>query len=186
MIIAILAFLFVTFLFSYLGICIVKEVKGRQKGWALLFVFAGWASIVAYAIKLAGLWEKPIDTSAPIPDWFMVPFCVLFLTAPLTIPLIMGIREIWRAGGRNSDLPPLFFDGETSIGFLYFVSLGLSFYLTDRFGIHMGWMYPISLPVLLVLFLAIASFFGTVCWLTTQLARRFSPAARRSRKIENK
>ena len=153
MIIAILAFLVVTFLFGSLGICIVKDVEGRQKGWALLFVFAGWASIVAYAIKLAGLWGKPLDTSAPIPDWFMIPFCVLFFTLPITFPFALGIYEIWQEGGKNSEFALPIFDDESSIGFLFAVSLGLSFYLTDRFGIHYGWSFPISLPILFLLFL---------------------------------
>jgi len=178
MLIGILAFLFVTFLFVCLGICIAKEVKGRQKIWAWLFVVAGWAAIVAYVTNLAGFWGKPMDTKSPTPDWFMIPFCVLFFTFPLTIPLVMGIREIWRDGGKNSDFMPSFFDDEAGIYILYVVSLGLSFCLTDRFGIHYGWSLPISFLVLAILFLSIASFVWSICWITIRLARRFSPASK--------
>ena len=119
MIIGIIAIL----LFVYLGFCIAKEAKCRQRAWALLFAFAGWASVVVYATNLAGFWGKTFDTSAPVSDGFMIPFCAIFFTLPLTIPLIVAIREIWRAGGGSSELPPLFFDEETSIGILYCVSL---------------------------------------------------------------
>ena len=186
MIIAVAAFLFVTFLFSCLGVCIAKGVKGRQKVWALLFTFAGWASVVAYAIKLAGFWGQPLDTSAPIPDWFMMPFCVIFLTLPITFPFALGIYEIWQEGGRNPDFALPIFDDESSIGVLYFVALGLSFYLTDRFGIHYGWSFPISLPVLFLLFVTVAGFALSLGWLATQLSRRFSPASRRVKKSKLK
>ena len=187
MLIAIAGFLFVTFLFGCLGICIAKEVKGHQKVWAWLFVLAGWAAIVAYLSHIVGFWGKPFDPTTPFPDRFMVPFCVLFFTFPLTLPLIMGICEIWREGGRNPNFMPSFFDDdETGIGILYVVSLGLSFYLTDRFGVHYGWSFPISLFLLVILFLLIASFVSIVCWLTTKLAQRFSPASKSARKIETK
>lgn len=183
MFIAILAFLFVTGLFVCLASCAADAVRGRQKIWVLLLVFAGWAAIVAYATNLVGLWGKTFDPTDCMPDWIMIPFCVVVFTLPITFPLLMGIREIWREGGENSDCAPLSFAEETSVGVLYVVSLGLSFYLTDRFGIHYWWSFPISLPLLLVLFLTIAGFVGSICWLTTQLARRFSPASKRSKKL---
>ena len=184
MIIAVAAFLFVTFLFGCLGVCIAKGVKGRQKVWALLFTFAGWAAIVAYATNLAGLWGTTIDTSAPIPHWFMIPFCVIFSTLPITIPLCVAIGEIWRAGGRDTDFTRAlwFFGQEEGVSVLYIVSLGMSFYLTERFGIHYGWSFPISLPLLLFTYGAVAGFVGGICWLATRLARRFSPVGKRAKK----
>ncbi len=186
MLVGILALLFVTFLFGSLGICIAKEVKGQQKGWALLFVFVGWAAIVAYATNLSGLWGKTFDPSTPFPDWLGISLSVLILTFPFAFPLIVGIKEIWRGGGKNTGFALPFFDEKTGIGILYVVSLGLSFYLTDHFGIHYGWSFPISLPVLLVLFFVATGVAWAICWLTTQMAQRFSPASRRSRRIENK
>ena len=186
MILAILAFLVVTFLFGCLGICIAKEVEGRQKVWPLLFTFAGWASIVIYAVRLAGLWGKPIDTSAPIPDWFMIPFCLLFFSLPITFPFGLGIYEIWQEGGENPEFALPMFEGEGFIGFLFAVSLGLSFYMTDRFGINYGWGFPISLPILLLLIFIMAGFAFSLGWLATQLARRFSPAAKRAKRPKSK
>ncbi len=162
--------------------------KGTQKIWAWLFVFAGWASIIAYATNLAGLWGKPHDTSAPVSNGFMIPFFVIFFTLPIIVPLIVEIYEIWRDGGRNTNFARLlwFFGQEEGVGFLYVVALGMSFYLTDHFGIHYGWSFPISLPLLLLTYGAIASFIGIICWLAMQLARLFSPASKRTQKIKSK
>lgn len=182
MLIGIAAFLFVTGLFIYIGINAAVVAKGRQKFGAWLLAFAGWAAIVACAANLAGFWGRADWPSEPFPNWIAIPLCVLMLTFPFAIPLIMGMREIWRDGGKNPDFALPFFDEETGIGVLYAVSLGLSFYLTDFFGIHYGWSFPISLPVLFVLFIAITGFVWCICWLMTHLARRFSPASKRSNK----
>ena len=184
MIIGILAFIFVTFLFGSLGICIAKEVKGRPKIWVWLLTFASWAAIVAYATNLAGFWGRTFSVSASdcIPDSIGIPFIVLFFT----FPFALGIYEIWRDGGKNPEFALPMFEGEGIIGFLFAVALGLSFYMTDRVGIHYGWSFPISLPVLVLLFLVVAGLALSLGWLATQLARRFSPAAKREKNAKSK
>ena len=187
MLLGILGFFLFTGLLTWLGFYTAATVEGYRKIGAWLLVFAGWAATVAYATHLAGFWGNTAWMSRCIPDSIGIPFCVLVFSFPITAPLIAEMANIWKLGGEN---PPMtgaeFGMEETVAAILYAGSLWISYCLTEFFHISNWWSFPISLPLLALSFRLLYGFINGICGITTQLARRFSPARKRSRKLEIK